>query len=310
MPIRSLTIALLLATAAAPRAQTPQTTWTLPVVMARAATYVESYAGSLSGMVVEESYVQDVQGGQAPNPIGRRINLSGRPVHRELKSDVLLVRSEGADTWMQFRDVFEVDGTPVHDRNNRLAEIFLRPSKSSSAQAERIVKESARYNIGDVERTINMPVLALTVLDPRVQAGFQFEQSPPVGNRGTLPNARAFIPATDALVIGFRETAVRTIIVSPQGTNMPSSGRFWLAMPSAQVLMSELRVENFSLSAAIHVAYQPRPGFSVPVPVEMHEVYVNRLNNSRIEGSAIYTNFREFKVKTDEAVAPPARPDR
>ncbi len=306
---RCLVVAFgLLVFAPAPGAQTPP--WSLPVVMSRASAYVEAYAEDLSGFVVEESYTQDVRSVEAPNPIGRRIRVSGKPIHRELKSDVLLVRPEGADTWMQFRDVFEVDGTPVRDRSDRLAALFLRPSKSATAQAERIVKESARYNIGDVMRTINLPVLALTILDHRIQAGFAFQIDPP-DLPEDLPRSEAFTPPADSLVIGFKETAVRTLIASPSGANRPSHGRFWLAMPSAQVMMSELRVEDGPLNAAIHVAYQMRPGFSVPVPVEMREMYVNRMNGSRVQGTAIYANFREFKVRTDEAlVPPPAAPDK
>ena len=33
--------------------------------------------------------------------------------HRELTSDLLLVKPAGADPWLQFRDVFEVDGKPI-----------------------------------------------------------------------------------------------------------------------------------------------------------------------------------------------------
>ncbi len=76
-------------------------------------------------------------------------------------------------------------------------------------------------------------------------------------------------------------------------------------MPTGEVLMTELRVDDFTLSAAVHVAYQTREGFKVPVPIEMHESYVNRLNNSRVEGHATYSNFRQFGVKTDEVIASP-----
>jgi hypothetical protein len=209
---------------------------------------------------------------------------------------------------MQFRDVFEVDGKPVRDRNDRLQKLFLQPSTSTSGQADKIIKESARYNIGDIERTINLPVLAMTILDRRVQAGFQFQVGAPEDPADTLPRSQAFIPPTDAVVVRFTETQVRSLITNPQGKNLKSHGRFWLRMPDAQVLMTELLVDDFTLSAAVHVAYQARPAFALPVPVEMHENYLNRLNNSRVEGSATYANYREFNVKTDEAIATP--PDR
>ena len=206
---------------------------------------------------------------------------------------------------MQFRDVFEVDGKPVRDRNDRLAKLFLEPSKSTNAQADKIIRESARYNIGDIERTINLPVLAMTVLDRRMQPNFQFHLEDAAGDPNSLPKSPTFAVRPDAVVLAFDEAQVRTMIMTPQGKNLQSHGRFWLGMPTAEVLMTELRVDDYSLGAAIHVAYQKRPGVKVLVPVEMHELYENHLNSQKVEGTATYSNFREFNVKVEETIAPP-----
>lgn len=284
------------------------TDWPLNAVMSRAATYIERYADTLSGLVVEESYVQDVI---AVNRFGYRVSAPRGPIHRTLRSDLLLVRPANADAWVQFRDVFEVDGRPVRDRNDRLAKLFLEPAgKNSQAekQTEKIVRESARYNIGDIERTINIPVLALTILDRRAQQGFEFTLGD-VPDAPALPKLPAFTPPADAVVVGFKETQVRSLIVNPQGKNLRSRGRFWISLPTGRVMMSELVVEDFTLNAIVHVAYAEREGYDVPVPAQMHEAYLNRLNNSRVEGTATYSNFREFGVKTDEAIASPPPTD-
>ena len=68
--------------------------------------------------------------------------------------------------------------------------------------------------------------------------------------------------------------------------------------------MTEISVEDLSLKATIDVAYRPVEGIDLPVPVEMHERYENKLNGTRVEGSAIYSNFREFKVNVNEDIAP------
>src|SRR5262245_50030313 len=180
----------------------------LSVVLSKAATYLERYGERLSGLVMEESYVQDVE---QVNRFGYRMNTRGGVSHRQLKSDLLLVRPEGADAWMQFRDVFEVDGKALRDRNDRLAKLFLQPSKSTAGQAEKIVRESARYNIGDIERTINLPMLALTVLDRGLQSNFQFRMADANGEV-KLPKAAAFTPPAGALVVEFTEATVRTMI--------------------------------------------------------------------------------------------------
>ncbi len=276
----------------------------LPLVLSRAAAYVETFADTLSGLVAEETYVQDVR--PAFNRFGAMPRFAkpyNGPVHRELKSDLLLVRPVGSEGWMQFRDVTDVDGKKLKDRNDRLARLFLEPSKSTAAQSRKIMDESSRYNIGDIERNINLPVLALVVLDRGFQRGFQFAI-----DRGTekidLPKSEAFSIPDDALVVTFRETQARTMIISPQGKNLPTSGRFWLDRATSRVFMTEIGIDDLWLKADIFVAYGTMDPIKLPVPVEMHERYENKLNGSKVEGTATYTNFREFKVNVDEDIAP------
>jgi len=276
----------------------------LSATLSRAAGWVEKFAERVSGFVTAESYVQDVY--PPMNRFGTRpanIRPYTGPLHRELKSDLLLVRPVGADGWMQFRDVTDVDGRKLKDRNDRLAKLFLEPSKSTAAQSRKIMEESARYNIGDIERNINLPVLALAVLDRRMQYAFLFSLDSQ-GDKDDLPKSPAFTAPADALVVSFRETQVRTMVASPQGKNMPASGRFWLDKATSQVFMTELGVEDLSLKAVIHVAYGAADKIDVPVPIEMHERYMNKLNGTRVEGAATYSNFREFKVAVDEDISP------
>lgn len=287
-----------------PSAQIEPLPTALPPVLARAATYVERFADRVSGFVTAESYVQDVflpinrfgarPGGQRP--------YNG-PVHRELKADLLLVRPVGSDGWMQFRDVTDVDGKKLKDRNDRLATLFLEPSNSTATQSRKIMTESARYNIGDIERNINLPVLALAVLDRRMQQGFEFSY-PKGNNTPTLPKRPAFVPPDDALVVSFTETQPRTMVASPQGKNLPSSGHFWLDRRTSQVYMTEIGIDDLWLRAQIFVAYGTVDGINLPVPIEMFERYENKLNGTRVEGAATYSNFREFTVAVDEAIAP------
>ena len=106
------------------------------------------------------------------------MNARGWRVRRRLRSDLLLLRPEDAATWVQFRDVFEVDGEAVRDRQDRLAKLFLSGDLSTAKQVEEIRAQSARYNIGSVVRTMNVPVLPLAVLAPPASRGF--------GSRSTI----------------------------------------------------------------------------------------------------------------------------
>ena len=89
-----------------------------------------------------------------------------------------------AQDWIPFRDVFEVDAQPIRDREQRLARLFLKPSEDSLEQAYRIQDESARYNLGNMRRTINNPVLAMVVVQAEFQNRFRYslgKMDPKVG---------------------------------------------------------------------------------------------------------------------------------
>ena len=134
-------------------------------VLARAAAYTAAFIDRFTNVVAEERYVQDA----------RPVAVAGRgkgtivqgAAHRELVSDYLLVRIPGLADWRTFRDVREVDGRPVPDRQDRLTSIFLEPSGTAFDRAAQIDRDGIRYNLGDGARTINGPLLALGFLQDR-----------------------------------------------------------------------------------------------------------------------------------------------
>src|SRR5581483_10523879 len=133
--------------------------------------YVAAYQQRFVGVVAEETYRQTValRSGYDARGFARETNQ-----RRDLKSDVLLVRAPSGDEWLQFRDVFEVDGKPVRDRDDRMVQLFLKPQAPVQTQIDAITNASARYNIGGVTRNLNIPVLALMVLDDANRRGFTF----------------------------------------------------------------------------------------------------------------------------------------
>jgi len=270
---------------------------TLEVVLDRAGAYVVEFQRSLSGVVAEERYVQSVR-----YPLGASTRVNQMlPTHRELKSDLLLVKPPGVDRWLQFRDVFEVDGKEVRDRNERLMDLFVKPSSSSAAQAERIVMESSRYNIGNLERTVNAPVLALVILDPAIQPRFKFKRTThgePLLGRGTAK------PPESVWIVEYEEVEKGTLIRTTNGRDLPARGRFWIEPSTGQVAASEMVAENPIIKGTIDVAYQIEPAVGLLVPFEMRERYAIRRDGSFVDGTATYSRFRQFQVKVDEKLAP------
>ena len=115
-------IVLLCVAAAAPIMCAQPPAVTLGDVLRRAGAYVVDFERDAPGVVAEERYVQEVHYALQSYGIGDLPLAETVPATRRLLfSDLLLVRPLGGTRWIQFRDVFSVDGTPVHDRNERHA---------------------------------------------------------------------------------------------------------------------------------------------------------------------------------------------
>jgi len=275
----------------------------LETVLTRAAAYVSALHEQLSGIVAEESYVQE-----ARNRSGSHLARNPTSPHRvRLKSDLLLVRPAGSERYVEFRDVFEVNGSAVRDRADRLSRLFLDPQGNAN-QVRAIIDESARHNIGTIPRNLNTPMLALFFLQTAQQPRFKFKRAGrnQPGLTGLAnPGGRAtFRVTTEMWVVEFKETQRRTVIRTYEGKDFPAAGRFWIDPDTGAVLMSELVMDGADVSAVIDVSYQSEPLLGFRVPIEMRERYVARYE--LVEGVATYGRFRQFQVRTDEEIAPPA----
>ncbi len=264
---------------------------TLDEVLEKSAAYVKRFREQLSGIVAEETYRQEI------NQTGRLnegILIKGT---RDLKSDLLLVKPSDSDQHVELRDVFEVDGKPVRDREARL-EASLRDPRAG-ARIGAIIQESARYNIGSIQRTINTPLMPLQFLDTANQERFSFKHLPkprPVFSDKAdeaVNETPVFRVAIEMWTIEFRERGRDTIIRSPGGGDRPARGRFWIDPATGAVLISEMIVEGGGVIATITVSYQSAPLMGFLVPIEMRESYVRY--GERISGRAQYGRFRLLK---------------
>ena len=265
---------------------------TLAEVLARAGRYVTEFERQLAGIVAEEQYVQQViRFGRGP---GSLVN----PMRINLRSDLVLLRGRPAAAWVQFRDVFEVDGSPVRDRADRLTELLATNPPSRDAQIRKILETSARYNIGEVERNINVPLLALQFLEPANQRRFRFTRTAerqPATVAGPAAPDEAFRISVEMWAIQYQERQEPTIIRTTTGKDLRSRGRFWIDPVTGHVLMSELVAEDRAVRATIDVSYQSEPLLGMLVPIEMRERYEGRRDNALTEGHATYGRFRQVR---------------
>ena len=265
-------------------------------VLARATDYVTELSSQLSGAVAEERYEQRAAV-TGTSSFGGFVNAPP-DFRRTLRSDYLLVQPKHSVRYVGFRDVFEVDGKPVRDREERLTQLFLNPSVSGDAQIHAILRDSARYNIGDVIRNFNVPTLSLLFLRTSYKSHFEFERvadaSPNLGLDAPTQTAEVW-------VIEYKETWPTTVIRGRDRANLPARGRFWIEPTTGRVLVSELVLENSEMQATISVRYETDPKMGHLVPAEMRERYDNRQRGSRVDGTATYTDFRRFQVQVEES---------
>ena len=306
--VRSTIVSLTVLVAASAHAQQPSDS-ELEQVLARATWYSIDFVNKLSQVVAEERYVQDSSVALATVPLpviggrgGSGLNAAprGTSKHRELRADFLIVKS-ARDTWSPFRDVFEVDRVPVRDREERLAKLFLtNKATSDDENARAIAEESARYNLGAVQRTINNPVFALMFLQPDVRPRFKF-----------TPGKADRKAGDEVIVVDYVEEARPTVIDGGAGRDMPAFGRFWIQYSSGRVVKAEVRVEVKDVKASLTTTFRTDEKLGIDVPSEFKEEY--DLRDGRVSGVASYSRFRKFEVKSSEELAAPStdtQPDK
>lgn len=262
-------------------------------VLKSTAAYVERFQQQLSQIVSEETYSQTVVN------TSRLTNSMLLLPSRTLRSDLILVRSAEEDRFVELRDVFEVDGRPVRDRQARLERLLGANSTAAGSQIAAIIRESARYNVGTIQRNVNTPLLALMFLQENYQDRFTFKQltrETPVfkesGDR-EFNQAPVFRVTTEMWTIEYQERKNATVIRTPSGGNLPARGRFWIDPSTGAVLISEMIVDGAGVIATVTVSYQSEPLMGFLVPIEMRESYLRY--GERITGHAVYGKFRVLK---------------
>jgi hypothetical protein len=314
MPARRL-IACLAATfalAVAPRHAVAQPAPTVDDLVSSAGRYVTEYGQQLSLVIGVERYAQWMQNGDQI-----------RPLVRNLVSEFALVRT--GDDWQGFRDVVELDGKPVGDRQDRLQKLFLESPSTAIQSSRPIADESARYNLGPLQRNFNVPTTALFFLHPRNRPRFSFR----IDGEDTVAGVRV-------LKVRYKEEQKPTIIRTSAGKDMPVKGTLWIDPADGRVFKTTMELESdarmtgtnaqmadnrfeepfqgrisssFSerrakSSVSVTVSYKPDAKLAILVPAEMVEIYESpyrsRFNDtesmSKVNCRAAYSDFKRFET--------------
>jgi hypothetical protein len=241
--------------------------------------YLHSWQAELAAVVAEEHYEQSrsVWSGIGRSRYWREVQT------RATRSDLLLLRAPAQDAWLSFRDVFEVDGRAVRDRDQRFDALFRAPTAQLATDAKRIATESARFNLGRVNRNVNSPTTALVFL-----------QSPYVESvRWALDSTTR----NDQRVWLLRFTQDRgPFAVSEEGGRpVRASGRLWIQPGSGRILETELLLRGRDVTSKVNTRYASMATGHVFVPIRMEDDY-EMPTVERVAGKATYINHRLFQT--------------
>ena len=261
----------------------------LATILERAGRYVRGYEQIFRNLVAEESYRQ-----WGPNP---KV-VEGQEV-RTLRSDLVFVRLPGPLPWGSFRDVYEVDGQKVRDRERRLEKLFFAPKASDLEQAQAILNESSRYNLGRAYRNVNVPALGLLFLRPENQGRLAFKRK---GKRRI-----AGFPTAE---VAFEEKTSPTLVHDRWMNDVPASGRFWIDETRGTILRTEIEYDLETEKSQhtpdtwerglVSTEYRREIGLECFVPDSMTELY-NFRGLGRIDAVARYSKYRRFEVSVGTA---------
>lgn len=279
---RFVVLAIVLAVSAA-TLRSQQVDPTLAPVLEKMAAYVGSYGEKAALIVAVEKYLQRL----------------GTLRPRELTAEFAIVNAPGG--WVGYRDVVEVDGTPVGDRRDRLLSILTGPAADSHL-AKKLSDESARYNIGPISRTFNLPTTVLLLFQPENLVRFTFKRS------GTDR-----IDGVEAWKIDYVETRKPTFAVTRSGQDVPMEGTLWVVATDGAVIRTRMRMKNFAdytagaikieSFAAFEVTYSRHPELEMWLPAIMTERYEGPVQmpaaapvSATSVATAKYSDFRRFQT--------------
>lgn len=266
---------------------------TFAEIMQRVHAYVVVYEDhQLSTVIARERYHQQW--------LDAKARIKGE---RTLLSDYLLLQLPNED-WVAVRDIYDVDGTAVADRAERLRNLFAGPREQLGQRAMKLAEDGARFNLGGLYyRTVNLPTFALRILRPASRKRIDFNK---IGQE--------HIEGTRTAIIAFRETKSPTFSATPDGKDIPAHGRFWVEPDTGIVLRSEMILggtRSLPPRATITVSYRLEPSLGFRVPIEMRERYDNprRTSDDVVVALATYSEFRRFDWRTLTLPGPPLPED-
>lgn len=257
----------------------------------RAGRYVVGYESAFWVLAMDEEYVQWLERPTNPGSNLSRSNpgggmVAGRQENRRVaKADYVLVQAGPGRGWLPFRDVLTMNGAELHLSDDRLVRLFRSGNPDSFDLATEVHEASRKHDIGNVTRTINIPMLGMMLLHPDVRERFSFkhEGDEAIGGR-------------EVERISYRETARPTLIKTTRGRDLALTGRMWIESSTGVVVKTEMIAADPVVRAQVTVTFRRDGELALWVPEKMEEYYKASIAFDDIYATSTFTTPRVFQA--------------
>ena len=270
---------------------TPPERCVLDELVPRISVAARALANALSGAVAWEDYDQQVlDAADRSASLSMKLLFNTVSAERRLGSDILLLRLPSGGFY-GFRDVAQVDGREVAERGERIQKLFLDQGKDPN-EIRDLIEESARFNVGDIERNLNLPTLILPLLLSDTEGGME---------RLELAALNEETEDDGTCAVTFRETRGPYLVGTRDGRELPLRGTLHLTPKSGWLERVSIQTGRPAMEhVELTVEFDHFDGWDEPLPSRMTEIYAQRMSPRITRCEARYSNYRRFSVDTTE----------
>jgi hypothetical protein len=267
-------------------AQSPKLDISEKALTSAAVRYVAEYEKQFAFLIADEEYTQMVFDAD-----GRRAQT------RVLKAEMFLTYLPADGEWMAVRDVIEVDGEAVKNREDLRA---LLAKREELRLVKQLTWRNSRYNLGRVERNFNEPTLPLLLLDSKRKSRVKFD-------RKHVSRDEDVTLAT----LAFEEQEAPTLVATRNEGAVRAKGEFLLDAATGTIRRTVFQLTRPGIDARLVTSYKKDDKLNLWLPSVFTERYESsssagggfRLPNSAsrasrelVECVAKYSNYRRFEV--------------
>lgn len=218
------------------------------------------------------------------NPGGGMLTGGLRAKHI-IKSEYVLVAAGEGRGWVPFRDVVSVDGKERRFPDERVVRMFRSGNEDAFDLASQLHDESRQYDLGTVTRTINIPMLGLSLLHPEIRERFTFKHE-----------AEETMAGRSVVRVSYRESYKPTLIKTYRGRDLALTGRMWIEPETGVVVKTDMTAADPAVRAVVTVTFRRDGEIGFWVPERMEEYYKANLALDDIFAVSTFSTPRVYQA--------------